>query len=89
MYGMHTLHQSDLRSLKLLKEESPIAKLFVFYGGKENLYRENITILPVAEILPQLPEFLKTSREKASRKAVSVQALDAKSASNPTPHLIK
>jgi predicted AAA+ superfamily ATPase len=54
-----TIHPADLRSLQLFKEEYPIAKLFVFYGGKEKLYREDVTILPVAEILPQLPEFLK------------------------------
>ncbi|MBI5272590.1 MAG: ATP-binding protein [Chlamydiia bacterium] len=54
-----TIHPSDLRSLRLFKEEYPIAKLFVFYGGKEKIYGEDVTILPVAEILPQLPAFLK------------------------------
>jgi predicted AAA+ superfamily ATPase len=53
------IHPADLRSLQLFKEEYPMAKLFVFYGGKETLYRGDITILPVAEILPKLPEFLK------------------------------
>ncbi len=54
-----TIHPSDLRSLQIFKEEYPIAKIFVFYGGKEPLYRGDIEILPVAEILPKLPEFLK------------------------------
>ncbi|HSX25962.1 MAG TPA: ATP-binding protein [Chlamydiales bacterium] len=53
------VHPSDLRGLQLFKEEYPIAKLFLFYGGKEALYRNDIEILPIAELLPKLPQFLK------------------------------
>ena len=54
-----TVHPSDLRSLQIFKEEYPIAKLFLFYGGKESFHRGDIEVLPIAEILPKLPEFLK------------------------------
>jgi predicted AAA+ superfamily ATPase len=55
-----TIHPSDLKSLQLFKEEYPIAKLFLFYGGKDPIYREDIEILPIAKVLPNLPQFLKT-----------------------------
>lgn len=55
-----TIQSSDLSSLRLFKEEYPIAKLFVFYGGKEPIYREDIEILPLASVLPDLSQFLKT-----------------------------
>ncbi len=54
-----TIHPSNLTSLRLFKEEYPIAKLFVFYGGKEPIYRDDITILPLETVLPNLPAFLK------------------------------
>jgi predicted AAA+ superfamily ATPase len=54
-----TIHPSDLRGLQLFKEEYPIAKLFIFYGGKESFHRGDVEILPIADILPKLPQFLK------------------------------
>jgi len=54
-----TVHPSDLRGLQIFKEEYPIAKLFLFYGGKEPLHRGDVEILPLADVLPQLPQFLK------------------------------
>lgn len=52
------IHPSDLKGLQLFKEDYPMAKLFVFYGGKETLYYGDITVLPVAAILPKLSVFL-------------------------------
>lgn len=54
-----TVHPADLRSLQLFKKMYPMAKLFLFYGGKEPLYKEDVEILPVADVLPKLPRFLK------------------------------
>lgn len=54
-----TVHPSDFRSLQIFKEEYPIAKLFLFYGGKEQFHRENVEVFPVADILPELPQFLR------------------------------
>lgn len=54
-----TIHSSDLFSLKLFKKDYPLAKLFLFYGGKEPIYRDEIEILPLKDVLVNLPEFLK------------------------------
>lgn len=53
-----TIHSSDLKSLQLFKEEYPIARLFLFYGGKEKLHYGDITVLPVASTLLKLSDFL-------------------------------
>lgn len=57
-----TIHPSDLKSLQLFKEEYPIAKLFLFYCGKDAMHREDIEILPIAETLPKLSSFLQPFR---------------------------
>lgn len=54
-----TVHPSDLSSLKLFKKDYPIAKLFLFYGGREPIYRDDIVILPLESVLKNLPQFLK------------------------------
>ena len=51
---------SDLHGLKLFKAEYPIAKLFIFYGGKEPIYRDDITILPLESTLKELSSFLRS-----------------------------
>lgn len=55
-----TIHSSDLQGLKAFQEEYPMAKLFLFYGGKERLHKGNVEILPVPEVLLKLPQFLKS-----------------------------
>ncbi|HLB53450.1 MAG TPA: AAA family ATPase [Chlamydiales bacterium] len=50
---------SFLRSLTLFKEEYPIAKTFLFYGGKEKLHKNGTEILPLATTLPKLSSLLK------------------------------
>lgn len=52
-------NSSDLRSLELFKEEYPIAKTCLFYCGNETQYRNGIQIVPIANVLPRLSEFLK------------------------------
>lgn len=54
-----TIHPSDLHSLHIFKKEYPIAKLFLFYGGKEPFHRGDVEVLPIADVLPRLPQFLK------------------------------
>lgn len=54
-----TIHPSDLYGLKAFQEEYPMAKLFLFYGGKEILRKGDIDVLPIGEVLPSLPHFLK------------------------------
>lgn len=52
-----TVHPSDLRGLKTFKEDYPSAKLFLFYGGREEMHRDGVQILPVADVLLKLPQF--------------------------------
>lgn len=54
-----TIHPSDLKSLRSFKEEFPVAKLFLFYGGKEPIFHDDLTVLPVSTVLPKLSEWLR------------------------------
>jgi len=53
-----SLSHDDLQSLKLFGEDYPEAKSYIFYGGKDTLYLDNITALPLEEALKKLPEIL-------------------------------
>jgi len=53
-----TVHPAELRGLQLFKEEYPVAKLYLFYCGKEAIHRGDVEIVPVATFLPKLFELL-------------------------------
>jgi len=49
---------SMLNGLKSFKKDYPEAKLYLFYGGKEKLYVDGVTILPVEDVLSDLSKIL-------------------------------
>ena len=72
LYGEKGLHafevkrsskisKHDLKGLKAFKDEYPIAKAHLLYGGKQRHYFEDIVALPVEEALRELPNTLGAS----------------------------
>lgn len=53
-----TIQKKDLSGLKAFLSDYPQAKGFVFYGGKEHLYFDNIQAIPFDEALKTLPVIL-------------------------------
>jgi predicted AAA+ superfamily ATPase len=52
------IFESDLTGLKTFLEDYPITKCYVFYGGKQKMYFDNIEAWPVRDALLHLPEIL-------------------------------
>ncbi len=52
------IHAEDLKAMKAFKSDYPMAKLFLFYGGSERLYFDDIQAIPFVEALKTLPELL-------------------------------
>jgi predicted AAA+ superfamily ATPase len=50
------MHQ--LAGLKAFGQDYPIAKKFLFYGGRQKLYIDSVEAWPVAEALKQITEIL-------------------------------
>jgi predicted AAA+ superfamily ATPase len=48
----------DLKGLKSFAKDYPMAKLFLLYGGDDEFYEDNITVLPVTKALKNLHEIL-------------------------------
>ena len=53
-----TIHPSDLRPLQIFKEKYPIAKLYLFYCGKDPIHRGDVEILPLSTALSQLNQYI-------------------------------
>ncbi len=53
------IHPDDLKALKAFKNDYPIAKLFLFYGGERRLYFDEIEAIPISDALKDLPKLLK------------------------------
>lgn len=52
------INPSDLKSLQAFQSDYPIAKLYLFYGGKQRLYFDTIEVIPIEEALKNLPQLL-------------------------------
>lgn len=52
------IQPDDLKALKAFQSDYPMAKLYLFYGGSQRLYFENIEVIPLVEALKNLPFFL-------------------------------
>lgn len=52
------LHSEDLKALKAFQIDYPMAKLYIFYGGTQRLYFDQIEAIPVTEALKSLPQIL-------------------------------
>lgn len=48
----------DTRGLRAFKEEYPIAKLYLLYGGDKELHQDDVTVLPFEQALMQLSKLL-------------------------------
>ncbi len=55
------LRQRDLRGLVAFLEDYPMARAYVFYGGRERRYLKNIELIPLEQALPALPALLRPS----------------------------
>jgi predicted AAA+ superfamily ATPase len=54
----HTIHSKDLTAMRTFAEDYPEATLFIFYGGRQREYRDNIQIIPMEEALRSIPQIL-------------------------------
>ncbi len=54
----HTIHSKDLTAMRTFAEDYPEAKLFIFYGGQQREYRDNIQIIPMEEAVRSIPQIL-------------------------------
>ena len=52
------IHPKDTQGLLSFQEEFPDAKLYLFYGGTQRLYIDQIEVVPVEEALRTLPSLL-------------------------------
>lgn len=53
-----SLQPSDLKPLKAFHSDYPQAKLYIFYGGKQRRYIDEIEAIPFEEALKTLPQLL-------------------------------
>lgn len=51
----------DLKALQAFQSDYPIAKLYLFYGGTQRLYFNQIEAIPLKEALLELPKLLENS----------------------------
>lgn len=54
-----SIKNNMLRGLKAFQKDYPEAQCYLAYTGNETLYQHNVTILPILELLKQLPIILK------------------------------
>lgn len=52
------LSSQDSRGLRSFLQDYPMAKAYLVYGGDRREYRDNLTIIPMAECLKELPNIL-------------------------------
>lgn len=58
------IYPEDLKALKAFKNDYPIAKLYLFYGGNQRLYFDDIEAIPITDALKHLPNLLDHSSPK-------------------------
>ncbi len=52
------IRSADLKALHAFHSDYPIAKLYLFYGGSQRLYFDDIEAIPIGEALQCLPQLL-------------------------------
>lgn len=52
------LHSIDTKGLKVFKEEYPMSKLYLLYGGEQELYSDDIVVMPFEKALKNLGTLL-------------------------------
>ena len=57
------IRPKDLRGLKLFAKDYPRARLYLFYGGDQELFIDNINLLPTEKALTGLPVLLAKSTD--------------------------
>lgn len=69
LYGKKGLHAfeikrkanlttKDFKALKLFKEDYPMAKLYMLYGGTKTYFEQDIRVIPVSQIITRLDTLL-------------------------------
>ncbi|GAB6061121.1 ATP-binding protein [Desulfonatronum parangueonense] len=53
-----TIRPKDIRGLRAFLHDYPMAKAYVFYGGRERRYLDEIEVIPLEQALSGLPELL-------------------------------
>lgn len=51
-------HSEDIKTLKLFRDEFPIAKCFLIYGGKKELIVDDVKIVPIEKFLLHMEKYL-------------------------------
>ena len=54
------IRSRDLRGLKLFARDYPQALLFLFYGGDQEIFFDNITLIPIEKAITMLPTIMRT-----------------------------
>ena len=49
------IRSKELRGLKSFARDYPMASLYMFYGGDERMYIDDITLIPIEQALRELP----------------------------------
>jgi hypothetical protein len=52
------LRDGDLDALRMFRDDYPMARPFVLYGGTRAYHDDGIEVLPVADALPRLTDLL-------------------------------
>jgi len=52
------IHKKELRGLKEFKKDYPQANCYLFYGGRDVLFKDDITMLPIVPALQKLDRLL-------------------------------
>lgn len=53
-----SLREPDLDALRLFRHDYPVARGFLFYGGRQEYEVDGIRVVPLAGALPRLPDLL-------------------------------
>jgi hypothetical protein len=48
-----------LATLRLFREDYPMARAYLFYGGARSLDRHGVHVMPLGAVLPALPALLR------------------------------
>ena len=58
------ISSKELRGLEAFGRVYPMASLYMFHGGDNRMYIDDITLIPIKEALVELPQLLDTDAVK-------------------------
>ena len=58
------MRDGDLATLRLFREDYPMAHAFLFYGGTRAYEIDGVRIVPLSSVLPRFPELLRDPRSR-------------------------